>query len=452
MTNGFPQKKLLSEGGIRFIFTVDIYNEGVDIPEINTVLFLRPTESLTIFLQQLGRGLRLADNKECLTVLDFIGQAHRKYNFEEKFIALLANSNRNVVREVQGQFANLPKGCYIQLERVAKNYILDNIRRSINQRSGLVARLVTFVEDTQLPLTLTNFLDHYRLDPRVIYKTSASFSRLCVDAGVKDDFREPGEAALTGSLQRLSLINSRRLIQFLLDILPQFEPMLIQQLLPLETTLFQMFYITVWNKAIENWSVPEVDANLQNLTDSPSLRSEICELLEHNYNRIDFVDEPLNFGFACPIDLHCQYSMRQIMGALDYYNFGAMQGLGVKYLPEKNVDLFFITLNKSENEYSPTTMYNDYSISDYLFHWQSQSTTSAHSQTGQRYINHQNRGSKVLLFVREYKKDLFGTAPYTCLGFADYVEHQGNAPMNIIWRLHNPIPAKYLRMTNKLIV
>ena len=66
-------KGRLVSGEIRFIFVVDIYNEGVDIPEVNTVLFLRPTESLTIFLQQLGHGLRLAEGKECLTVLDFIG-------------------------------------------------------------------------------------------------------------------------------------------------------------------------------------------------------------------------------------------------------------------------------------------------------------------------------------------------------------------------------------------
>ena len=78
-------KQRLVSGELRFIFVVDIYNEGVDIPEVNTVLFLRPTESLTVFLQQLGRGLRLAENKECLTVLDFIGQANKKYNFEEKF-------------------------------------------------------------------------------------------------------------------------------------------------------------------------------------------------------------------------------------------------------------------------------------------------------------------------------------------------------------------------------
>lgn len=70
-------KLKLTNGDLRFIFVVDLYNEGVDIVDVNTILFLRPTESLTIFLQQLGRGLRLADGKECLTVLDFIGQANK---------------------------------------------------------------------------------------------------------------------------------------------------------------------------------------------------------------------------------------------------------------------------------------------------------------------------------------------------------------------------------------
>ena len=93
-------KGRLVSGEVRFIFVVDIYNEGVDIPEVNTVLFLRPTESLTIFLQQLGRGLRLAENKECLTVLDFIGQANKRYNFEDKFAALLSNTTRSVTREI----------------------------------------------------------------------------------------------------------------------------------------------------------------------------------------------------------------------------------------------------------------------------------------------------------------------------------------------------------------
>ena len=107
----YTAKKRLVGGELRFLFVVDIYNEGVDIPEVNTVLFLRPTESLTVFLQQLGRGLRLSEDKECLTVLDFIGQANRKYNFEEKFAALLSNTNHSVQYEIKHGFISAPKGC-----------------------------------------------------------------------------------------------------------------------------------------------------------------------------------------------------------------------------------------------------------------------------------------------------------------------------------------------------
>ena len=112
--------------------------------------------------------------------------------------------------------------------------------------------------------------------------------------------------------------------------------------------------------------------------------------------------------------------------------------------------MFFITLNKSDKDYSPSTMYNDYSINETLFHWQSQSTTSDSSQTGQRYINQRKNGTKILLFVREFKKDGSEAAPYTFLGNASYVSHEGSKPMNIVWKLEKPIPAKYLKKTNKL--
>lgn len=114
----------LVKGEVRFIFVVDIYNEGVDIPEVNTVLFLRPTESLTVFLQQLGRGLRLSEDKECLTVLDFIGQANKKYNFEDKFAALLSNTTRGVTREIKDGFISLPKGCMFSLKRRQQDIFL----------------------------------------------------------------------------------------------------------------------------------------------------------------------------------------------------------------------------------------------------------------------------------------------------------------------------------------
>lgn len=253
----YTAKARLVNGELRFIFVVDIYNEGVDIPEVNTVLFLRPTESLTIFLQQLGRGLRLAEGKECLTVLDFIGQANQNYNFEEKFAALLSNTTHSVQYELKNGFVSAPKGCYIQLEKKAAKAILDNIKHSFGLRTGLIGRIATFEEDSGLPLNLANFLEYYHLDIRAIYKKD-SFSRLCVLAGVREDFSEAIEPILTKAFSRLCVMDSRRWIRFLVEYLPQLNELDFNTLSPIEKRMMQMLYVSVWGKAAEDWKSDEM--------------------------------------------------------------------------------------------------------------------------------------------------------------------------------------------------
>lgn len=444
-------KSRLVKGEVRFIFVVDLYNEGVDIPEVNTVLFLRPTESLTVFLQQLGRGLRISEGKDCLTVLDFIGQSNKHYRFEEKFAALLSNTTRGVSREIKDGFVSVPKGCYIQLEKQAAKIVLDNIRASYGNASALVNRAASFTEDSGLPLTLANFLDYHHLDPRGLYKYT-TFARLCYRADQREDFTEPMEEILSKALPRFAVADSRRWISFLLRVLPNLPALDVFALTPAEERMMQMFYVTVWSKAVEDWQDAEVRRNLQALSESPVMLEELQSLLRYQFNRIDFIDQAVDVGFDCPLDLHCTYTRDQLLTAMDHKNPSNMRE-GVKYLPEKKLDVFLITLNKADKDYSPTTMYKDYSMNERLFHWQSQSTTAEQSATGQRYIHHAERGSRVLLFVREYKEDrLYGTTEaYTYLGTAKYVSHEGSKPMNIIWQLDQPIPAKFLRKTNKLM-
>ena len=439
----------LVRGELRVLFVVDIYNEGVDIPEVNTVLFLRPTESLTIFLQQLGRGLRLAEGKECLTVLDFIGAANRKYNFEEKFAALLDNTNHSVEQELRHGFVSVPKGCYIQLEKKASQIILTNIRQSYGFRAGLVSRIASFEEDSGLPLTLENFLTYHHMDVRTIY-ARFSFARLCAEAGVREDFAEPVEDVLTKAFSRLCAIDSRRWIGFLLYILPRLDDVDFSRLGENEKRMLNMFYVAVWQEVIEDFSSDDVWERLYALADSPVMLGELIELLKYKLNTIDFIDAPADLPYDCPLDVHCSYTRDQLLLALDFMKPKTLRE-GVKWLNDKQTDVLLITLNKSDKEYSPTTMYNDYSINSRLFHWQSQSTTSADSPTGQRYIHHKARGSHVLLFVRETKSDTCGAAPYTFLGTADYVSHAGSRPMNIVWQLHQEIPAKFLRKTQQVM-
>lgn len=446
-------KQKLTNGEIRFIFVVDLYNEGVDIPEVNTVLFLRPTQSLTIFLQQLGRGLRLSDDKECLTVLDFIGQANKHYNFEEKFAALLCNTSRTIAKEIQEDFVSLPKGCYIHLEKKAQKYILENIRASYGTSAGLINHITSFQEDTGMALTLSNFLTYYHLDPRTVYKKYC-FSRLCVTAGVIDDFQEELEETLMKALKRFTAIDSRRWIRFIVDDLPTIDLLQLQSLSEMQKKMLQMLYVTVWDKVIDDYGSNEVVKNLDKLLHrSHVLWKEVSDLLQYKYDHIEFIDQPNHLDFTCPLDVYCTYTRDQLLVAMDYMKPQNIRE-GVKWLPDHQIDVLLVTLNKSDKEYSPTTMYNDYSISNTLFYWQSQSTTSEESNTGQRYIHHHEKGSKVLLFVREYKKNrINGEAEaYTFLGTANYVNHIGSRPMNITWQLDNPIPARFLKKTNKLVV
>ena len=348
----------------------------------------------------------------------------------------------------------------LEIDTLAKRYapemlqeLLDNISASYDRTSGLVARAASFTEDTGLPLTLGNFLDYYHLNPRAIYSKKLCFARLCVRAGVVDDFAEPLEETLTKAFARFAVVDSRRWIHFLLDLLPKLDDTDFSKLSPIEQRMLQMFYVTLWGKTAESWEDEEVLDNLYALSDSPVLLGELQALLQYQYDRIDFIDEPVGVGFDCPLDLHCTYTRDQLLVALDFLKPATVRE-GVKWLPEKQLDVFFVTLNKADKDYSPTTMYNDYSINENLFHWQSQSTTAENSATGQRYIHHREKGSRVLLFVREFKADsrFGGAAAYTYLGTVNYVRHEGSRPMNITWKLDRPIPARFLKKTNKLIV
>lgn len=442
-------KRKLVDGEIRFVFVVDIYNEGVDIPEVNTVLFLRPTESLTIFLQQLGRGLRLSEGKECLTVLDFIGQANKHYNFEEKFAALLSNTTHSVQHELKNGFISAPKGCYIQLEKKAAKAILDNIKGAFNSKNGLLSRISTFEEDSGLDLTLANFLNYYRLDPRAIYK-KATFYSLCSQAGKYEATETTLSSASSKILFRLCTLDSGKLIHFWLTNLEQIENVVWENLCETEQLMWKMLYVSVWERPPEALGFKDFIAGINEFKCNTDVYNETIELLAYCYDRITVVGVPADLSYQCPLEVRCTYTRSQILAALGFVEDYSISE-GVTYLKEKDTDVFFTTLNKADKYYSPSTAYDDYSINEWLFHWQSQSKTSDQTNVGKRYIGRKKGTGYALLFVRERKSDSFGAQPFVFLGTVYYVQHQGSRPMSITWKLEYPIPSKYLKITNKLI-
>ena len=436
---------------IRFIFVVDIYNEGVDIPEINTVLFLRPTESLTIFLQQMGRGLRLSENKECLTVLDFIGQANKRYNFEDKFAALLSNTTRNVTREIKDGFISVPKGCYIQLEPKAMDIVLGNIKNSINSKKGMVSRISTFKEDTGMECNFTNFINYYHINPRSIYHKGYTFAELCAAA----DIQQMKETELTPRaskiLHRLSIVDSPKWLDFIRSQLPNVKEKQWSSYSIDEQLMWKMLYVSIWDKPIENFGFTSILEGIIRFRDDNQLYEEFLALIDYCREHINVVGKPPQLPYKCPLEIHCTYTRAQALAGLDFLeNYSVSEG--VKYLKNTDTDVFFVTLNKADRYYSPTTAYHDYSICESLFHWQSQSTTSEISTTGRRYMGKSEHSGPALLFVRESKSDVDGPTPFAFLGRVFYSTHQGSRPMNITWKLNQPIPAKFLKKTNKLVV
>ena len=329
-------KLKLTNGDLRFIFVVDLYNEGVDIVDVNTILFLRPTESLTIFLQQLGRGLRLADGKECLTVLDFIGQANKKYDFESKFKALLSNTDRNISNEIKNGFISAPKGCYIQLEKKAQEYVLENIRTGFDRKDGLIARIASFTEDTGKPLTLTNFVEHYELNLQAIYKKGCSFARLCVMAGKREDFSEELESdKFTKALARVALIDSRHWIEFILNSFANLESLKPENLSLLEKRMLRMLQFTIWQKDYQDCGFSDELDGLRKIKSCKVLYDELIEVLKYSYNKIDFIDKAPMLDFDCPLNVYCNYSRDQIFAALDVNNPLSIRE-GVKFIAYKS--------------------------------------------------------------------------------------------------------------------
>ncbi|EDL58635.1 DEAD/DEAH box helicase [Gimesia maris] len=426
---------------INFIFVVDLYNEGVDIPEVDTILFLRPTESLTIFLQQFGRGMRLHDEKECLTILDFIGAQRREFQFASRFRALSTKPERRLDREIENGFPHLPSGCVVQLERVAQQRVLDNIRDSLRlNKLTIIIRLKELGRILGRSPFLQEALDYLQTNLDDLLKRGL-WSRLLAEADLIEPFTDSDEIQLAKGLRRLIHIDCATQIKY-------WTKHIENALMPSsneEKQALEMLYVTLWGKTGLGWTIQE---SKNRLFDNQAAKQDLVSVLDFCFQKAPSLHAGRLPEVSGPLTIHAQYTRDEILVGLGHWSLEHRPDHreGVLHLKNKKIDAFFVTLQKTEEEYSPTTMYEDYLISHELFHWQSQSNTSSESPTGQRYIKHQSCGYTPLLFVRETKKQTSGLAsPYYYLGPCKYVSHTGDRPMSIIWRLQHAVPAKLYR-------
>ncbi len=435
LRNKFSRKE------INYLFVVDIFNEGVDIPEIDTVLFLRPTESLTVFLQQLGRGLRLAEGKECLTVLDFVGNSRPEYDFEGKFRALVGKTNTSTQKEIEDDFPHLPLGCAIVLEKKAKNVILQNIKAATSlNRNQLLNKIRNFRFQTLLPLTLKNFSEFYHIPFQQVYKID-SWKRLCAIASQIEEFSEVNETEIKRAIRRKWLsCNSASYFKFILSLAKTNFKVIISKLNDEENAMALMLHYDIWQTG-ENFETLEESINA--IGKNNVMTEEIIEVLEILLDKISFREKEIALPYNQPLKLHSRYTRDQILAALGLSSFGSKSSNreGVAVIQELNTELLFIDLIKSEKDFSPTTLYQDFAISDRLFHWQSQNSARPDLGKGLSYINQQELNKIILLFVREKNEDEYkNTMSYVFLGDARFIKHSGSKPMNINWELREPMP------------
>ena len=432
-------QRKLENREIRFIFTVDLYNEGIDIPCVNTVLFLRPTESLTLFLQQLGRGLRLDDEKSHLTVLDFIAPQNRHFNFIKRFQSLSSRPEFRIDRQIESDMPYLPAGCLLHLEKQAKEYVLNNIRSATaNLRGQRLLSEIRLLNKTG-NINLQKMMDFLHLDtPDEIYKRGLPHVLVAQADGkaVEGDIME-FNGQLARGFRRITLMDDTNLIEDAKKILETGTHNSHLQKSLLHSVLWS-------NKKPKDGTLEQVH---DFLLLHKGLTRDLIELFEWLLSQKTPIQKKIFEQQTGPLNLHASYTREQILLALGLGTFGKPRSSreGVLHVPERKLDVFFADINKSEIDFSPTTMYEDYAVTDRLFHWQSQSQTSETSPVGMRYINHEDEGYTPMLFIRERKKLSNGlTAPYFFAGPLKYRKHEGSKPISFIWELEHTLPAKVM--------
>lgn len=427
----------LREGKQNILFTVDLFNEGVDIPTVDVVLMLRPTESATIFLQQLGRGLRRAEGKDVLTVLDFVGHHRKEFRFDLRYRAMLGISRRQLQTEVKQGFPFLPAGCLLELDAVSREIVLDNIRQSLPTSWRQRVQELRTIGDT----TLGHYLQETGLELDDIYRGNHTWTALRRAAGMEQTMAEEGEDKIARGIARLLHLDDQDRISAYQNLLSAPRPPQASSLD--ERTLRQLEGLLLTVLSPKKSQFKNLDEASAEFWRHEALRNELITVLDLLHTQITHLHHPLGLLHPVPLQVHASYTREEILAAFGASTVAEPLPLqsGVYWHAATQTDLLFITLQKAEKDYSPTTRYLDYAISEHLFHWESQAKDTVASDRGQNYLHHEKRNRSVTLFIRSAKKQLNGrTMPYFCAGKASYVEHQSERPIQITWKLQYPLP------------
>ena len=432
-------KQQLQSGAINYLFVVDLFNEGVDIPEIDTVLFLRPTESATVFLQQFGRGLRLHKGKDHLTVLDFVGHSRAEFSYKDRFESLIGRHSRDILTEVKEGFQNAPFGCKIILEEKAKEEIIANIEgylRSLN-KNRIIKEIASYHETFSDSFSLSGFLDYSHVPFHKIYG-SMTWGELCKEAGVCDNV-SPNASLIKYAVTKKWLATDSysyfsQLIKFV-DCGFQCDT---NKFSEYEKRCAVMFYYDLFDKAGNYVSIEEMFNDLA--TDKLFIQ-ELKEVLTYLCDRCSAPEKEDNSVYKewNPLRLHGVYTKAQIQAALGLSTLERKSPSreGCERLKDIKLEAMYVDVIKQREEGSMTA-YKDYAMNRELFHWETQNRVREGSREAEAYRKGENN---MLLFVRQQAEhpDYKCRMGFVYLGQVTLKSIEGSKPMQIVWHLNTPM-------------
>ncbi|MFW3342327.1 DEAD/DEAH box helicase [Aliarcobacter butzleri] len=466
-------KRLENENdSLEVIFTVDIFNEGIDIPSINMVLFLRPTNSPIVFIQQLGRGLRKYENKEFLTVLDFIGNHKKAY-----LIALALVGNKMIDKEsiklsIENNFADF-KNAFISMDEISKNRILEQINKeNFNHLKYLKEQYFEVKNILGKVPTLVDFLQFEDLiNPLKFVDESKSYIEFLAKVEENKKLKE--------LILDENFIKAIRFIENELPIKRVYEFVILKYLLNndfcdenIAFKILNKYLDRVDKKTIIHSFLYLKGDFLDSVQSSRYLKlinyenkiarktKEFEELLKNeNYKKI--FEDSLNFGiynyeeefgssdFGKPfLKLYSKYNMLNIAKLCNFPKIhSSFRGSG--FLKYEND--FFLFINLEKEKFSKSANYHNAFLSKDVFTYQSKPSHSSDKGDGERLSENKKFGVKLHIFVRKFVQVDKKTQDFIYLGIANSLRYWDNKPINLELKLENPLSDKLFEEFTKIV-
>ena len=434
---------------INYLFVVDMFNEGIDIPEVDTILFLRPTESITVFIQQFGRGLRKAEGKTHVDILDYVGNSRAEFNYADRMRVMLGRTSMSVIEEMERGCPHLPLGCRIILEPKAKEYIMSNIRSAMQRFTArkVITLVQNFERNHSVPLSLASFVRIYQLPLDKIYK-GRTWNQLLYEAGLRPEQSGYNEELSRAVFRKWLATDSHSYLSFIERLAGLSFKVKVSEMNVLDQKRLLMFYYDMFENAGRFDSLQQmVDELSKDAILCAELR-EVLPLLLQESKAYEMADNSQLPDF--PLKLHGVYTKAQIQVALGTSTLARKSPAreGVERNKELRVEAMFVDIIKNREEGS-TTNYDDKALSPYLFQWDTQNRVKPESKEGQAYIN---QTQTMLLFVREQKnfvEDKSRTMGYVYLGRVMlnswvYKNLGTRMQMQIRWNMVEPIPGSVM--------